>query len=318
MSNLERAPQLTLLEEGPPSGRPERQVLEAREVDLGEGTAVRRLLPKRERSTIGAWCFVDRFGPKDIAGLPGMRVPPHPHIGIQTVTWLVEGEVLHHDSLGNQQAIRPGQLNLMTAGRGIAHSEESPADHPPVLHGVQLWVALPERSGLADPAFDHLPDLPVAETDGARITVLMGQLLGARSPARAYSELVAADIDVRTATDEDLPVRADFEHGWMVLSGEAVVDGVSLRPGRLLYLGVGREKVAVRTPGPARVLLLGGVPFGEPIFMWWNFVAHSAEEIARARSDWEARTSRFGEVVGFDGPRLEAPPLPPGRLKPRG
>jgi quercetin 2,3-dioxygenase len=317
VSNLERAPQLTLLEESASPGQPVREVLAAREVDLGEGTRVRRLLPKHERSTIGAWCFLDHFGPLDIARLPGMRVPPHPHIGLQTVTWLVEGEVLHRDSLGNQQLIRPGELNLMTAGLGIAHSEESPPDHPPVLHGVQLWVALPERSSRVDPAFDHLSELPLAETAGTRITVLMGELLGARSPARAYAELLAAEIEMRGGTDEDLPVRADFEHGWIVLSGDAAIDGVTLRPGNLLYLGVGRERIPVRTRGPARLLLLGGEPFGEPIFMWWNFVAHSAEEIARARSDWEAGT-RFGDVVGFDGRPLEAPPLPPGRLKRRG
>lgn len=317
MSNLERTPQLTLPEDSPPPAlRPVLEVTSAREVDLGEGTPVRRLLPKRERATIGAWCFVDHFGPLDIAGRQGMRVPPHPHIGLQTVTWLVEGEVLHRDSLGNQQPIRPGQLNLMTAGRGIAHSEESSADHPPVLHGVQLWVALRDRWSQVDPSFDHLPELPVAETPGSRITVLVGELLGARSPARAHSELLGADIEVRGVIDERLPVRADFEHGWLVLAGEATIEAVTLRPGNLLYLGLGREEIAVRTPGPARLLLLGGEPFGEPVFMWWNLVATRPEEIAQARSDWETG-SRFGEVIGFDGPPLAAPPLPPGRLKPR-
>lgn len=317
MSNLELAPQLTISEEcAPAASRPVREVMVAREVDLGEGTPVRRLLPKHQRATIGAWCFLDHYGPLDVAGRRGMRVPPHPHIGLQTVTWLLDGEVLHRDSLGNQQLIRPGQLNLMTAGRGIAHAEESQADHPAVLHGVQLWVALPERWSGVEPSFDHLPQLPVAETPGARITVLVGELLGARSPARAYSRLLGADVEIPGATDEVLPVQADFEHGWVALAGETAVEGVILRPGSLLYLGVGRGEIAVRTQGPARLLLLGGEPFGEPIFMWWNFVAHRAEEIVQARSDWEAG-SRFGEVTGFDGPALQAPPLPPGRLRPR-
>jgi redox-sensitive bicupin YhaK (pirin superfamily) len=315
MSNLERAPQLTVLEEPPSIEQPVVEVTAAREVDLGEGTPVRRLLPKRQRSTIGAWCFVDHFGPQEVAGGRGMFVPPHPHIGLQTVTWLVEGDVLHRDSLGNEQTIHPGQLNLMTAGIGIAHAEESPPDHLPVMHGVQLWVALPERSSRIEPSFDHIPDLPIAETSGARVRVLVGEILGERSPARAFSPLLGADVELQDATA--LPLRADYEHGFVVLSGEAIIEGVTLRPGNLLYLGLGREEITVQTSEPARLLLLGGEPFGEPIFMWWNFVAHSAEEIDRARAD-RVNHPRFGEVVGFDGPRLEAPPLPPGRLKPRG
>jgi quercetin 2,3-dioxygenase len=318
VSNLERAPTVTASEECEAAAPdPVRELLEAREVDLGEGTRVRRLLPKRQRATIGAWCFVDHFGPLDIAGSPGMRVPPHPHIGLQTVTWLIEGEILHRDSLGNQQVIRPGEVNLMTAGRGIAHAEESEADHPPLLHGVQLWTALPSGSKAVDPAFDHVTDLSTVETEDLRITVLMGEMAGARSPARAYSDLVGADVEVTRATDEDLPLRASFEYGAIVLSGEASVDGVALRPGLMVYLGTGRRTLAVRSGAPARILLLGGEPFGEPLFMWWNFVGHSIEEIVEAREDWAAGR-RFGEVHGFDGPRLEAPSMIPGRLKPRG
>jgi hypothetical protein len=245
-----------------------------------------------------------------------MRVPPHPHIGLQTVTWLLEGEVLHRDSLGTTQLIRPGQLNLMTAGRGIAHSEESPGDHPPVLHGVQLWTALPARSAGVEPAFEHLPELPTAQTDGMRVTVLMGELLGARSPARTYSDLVGADLEIPAATDEDLPLRPDFEYGAVVVAGEAAVDGAGLRPGQLLYLGTGRGQMTVRTAGPARLLLLGGEPFGEPLILWWNFVARTNDEIVQARADWEAG-DRFGVVSGFPGPPLKAPPPPPGRLRPR-
>jgi len=318
VSNLERAPTVTASEDCDAAApEPIRELLEAREVDLGEGTPVRRLLPKRQRATIGAWCFVDHFGPLDIAGKRGMRVPPHPHIGLQTVTWLIDGEILHRDTLGSEQVIRPGQLNLMTAGRGIAHSEESQAEHPPALHGVQLWTALPSGSSTVDPAFDHVTGLPALETHALRITVLIGDMDGARSPARAYSDLVGADVEVTRPTDKDLPLRPDFEYGAIALSGEVSVDGVALRSGFMLYLGTGRRSLAVRTGAPARLLLLGGEPFGEPLFMWWNFVGHSVEEIAEARDDWVAGR-RFGEVRGFDGPRLEAPPMIPGRLKPRG
>lgn len=317
MSNLERSPTATVSADCRPAAeQPVHEVLTASAVDLGEGTPVRRLLPKRQRATIGAWCFVDHYGPQDITGQTGMRVPPHPHIGLQTVTWLLEGEVLHRDSLGTEQLIRPGQLNLMTAGRGIAHSEESPRDRPPFLHGVQLWTALPERSAGVEPSFEHLPELPTAQTAGIRVTVLVGELLGARSPARAYSELVGADLAIGAGTDEDLSLRPDFEYGAVVASGEAAVDGVMLQPGKLLYLGTGRDHMAVRTAGPARLLLLGGAPFGEPLILWWNFVARTNDEIARARADWKAG-DRFGVVHGFPGPPLEAPPLPPGRLRPR-
>ncbi|MGH2794919.1 MAG: pirin family protein [Actinomycetota bacterium] len=314
MSNLERAPQLTA-DPAPVAPGQTQEISVAREVDLGEGTPVRRLLPKRRRSTIGAWCFIDHFGPLDVSGRAGMQVPPHPHIGLQTVTWLLEGEVLHRDSLGSEQLIRPAQLNLMTAGRGIAHSEESPADHPPMLHGVQLWVALREGSGRIEPAFDHLPELPVVQIPGGRVSVLVGELLGASSPARTYSGLVGAEIDAVGGTEAVIDVRPDFEYGVIVVDGEASVEGSGLMPGGLLYLGTGRSTIALRTKRPAKLLLLGGEPFGEPIFMWWNFVSTKADDIVRARADWEAN-SRFGDVASSLA-RLEAPPLPPGRLLPR-
>jgi redox-sensitive bicupin YhaK (pirin superfamily) len=233
------------------------------------------------------------------------------------VTWLIDGEILHRDSLGSAQAIRPGQLNLMTAGSGIAHSEESEPDRPPVLHGVQLWTALPSGSTAVEPEFDHVSELPTLDMEGLRITVLIGEMGEARSPARAYSDLMGADVEVTRATDDDLPVRPDFEYGAIALSGEVTIDGVSLRPGLMLYLGTGRTTLAARAAAPARFLLLGGEPFGEPLFMWWNFVGHSIEEMVEARDDWVAGR-RFGEVLGFDGPRLEAPAMIPGRLKPRG
>src|ERR1700735_1548591 len=151
---------------------------------------VPRLLPLRLRRSVGAWCFVDHYGPMSVDGVAGMRVPPHPHIGLQTVTWLLSGNVLHRDSLGSEQMIRPGQLNLMTAGRGIAHAEESPAEHDPQLHGVQLWVALPEASRRTSAAFEHHAQLPQTGINGLTITVFLGSLAGAESPARTLSAIV--------------------------------------------------------------------------------------------------------------------------------
>jgi redox-sensitive bicupin YhaK (pirin superfamily) len=300
----------------PPAQSPVRELTPARDTDLGPGMRVRRLLPVRNRVAVGAWCFFDHFGPVEVAGTGGLRVPPHPHIGLQTVTWLLEGDVLHRDSLGSERHVRPDQLNLMTAGRGIAHSEETPAGAPAILHGVQLWVALPGASSEVDPSFDHYPELPVVEGAGMRTTVLLGQLLGATSPARTYSDLVGADIRIAAGASDDVAIREDFEHAVAVLDGEASIDGVALRPGSLLYLGSGRVSVSVEASEPARVLLLGGAPIAESLYLWWNFVAHSATEIEAARADWEAGR-RFLAVDGFDGPAMSAPPLPPGTLKPR-
>jgi redox-sensitive bicupin YhaK (pirin superfamily) len=320
VSNLERNPQEAVCD-----GRlavadePVRTLLPGREVVLGgsRGTMVRRTLPHRERRMVGAWCFADHFGPEDIASGPGMRVPPHPHTGLQTVSWLVEGEVLHRDSLGNQQLIRPGQLNLMTAGRGISHSEESPRDHSPILHGAQLWVALPGRDRQVEPNFEHHADLPVRTEGGVTVTVLMGEFDGAAAPARVYSPIFGADIRLGRAAATRLPLRRDFEYAALTLSGAVEVDGVSLTTGPLLYLGRGRSDLTVRADRPSQVLLLGGEPFEERIIMWWNLVGRSHEEIVRAREDWMAGR-RFGTVHGYDGDPLPAPVMPTTPLKPRG
>ncbi|MGI5237343.1 pirin family protein [Dactylosporangium sp. CA-139066] len=290
---------------------------EGRDVPLGRYTVVRRSLPNKTRRTVGAWCFLDHFGPEDVTGKPGMRVPPHPHIGLQTVSWLLSGEVRHRDSLGSDQVIYPGQLNIMTSGRGISHSENSPTSKPPLLHGLQLWVALPSIARDIDPAFQHLPDLPEISDKSARIVVAVGALEGVASPAVVHSELLGADITLDGTVE--LAVRADFEHAVVVTEGVARVDGDEIGPGSLLYLDPGRDRL--RVEGPARLFLLGGVPFEEELVMWWNFVARSHEEIVAAREDWMARpkgdgTDRFGVVPGGEEP-LPAPPLPTTRLLPR-
>ncbi len=341
-------------------------LFEGAPVALGgpRGMQVVRTLPNKHRRMVGAWCFLDAYGPHDLAGTPGMRVGPHPHIGLQTVTWLVRGEVLHRDSLGSLQEIRPGQLNLMTAGRGISHSEETPAEHSPVLEGVQLWVALPDSDRHTAPTFAHHDDLPVLTDGGLTATVLMGELAGVTSPARAYTPLLGAELTLTPGTVTEIPLRPDFEHAVLLLEGTATVAGTPVSAGPLLYLGEGRRTLRLEAPArpssgppassrspagtgswsparptseppagsasgssadsrpgsapPVRLMLLGGEPFDERLTMWWNYVARDHDEIVEARRAWEdAATSpstRFGEVHGYPGSRIPAPPMPITRL----
>ncbi|MEV6813864.1 pirin family protein [Micromonospora sp. NPDC051296] len=291
-------------------------LLPGHDVPLGRYTTVRRLLPQRTRRMVGAWCFVDHFGPDDVAQRPGMEVPPHPHTGLQTVTWLLDGEILHRDSLGSVQPIRPGQLNVMTSGHGIAHSERSPAVHPPLMHGLQLWVALPDpaRAGAAD--FAHHAELPRWRDGDLDVTLLVGELAGERSPARVYTPLLGAQLALAGAGPVGLPLRRDFEYALLALDGAAEIDGVPLAPGALLWLGAGRDAFTVRGEPGTRLMLLGGTPFDEPLVMWWNFVGRSHEEIVAAREDWMAGR-RFGVVAADPDPPLPAPALPTTRLKAR-
>ena len=291
-------------------------LLPGHDVPLGRYTTVRRLLPQRPRRMVGAWCFVDQFGPDDVAGRPGMRVPPHPHTGLQTVTWLVAGEVLHRDSLGSLATILPGEVNLMTSGRGIAHSEESPSTHPPVMHGLQLWVAMPDGARHDPPRFGHHADLPVLEVDGLTVTVVVGALGSARSPAEVHTPLLGAEVVIPAGAAARLPVAPGFEHAALVLDGSAKVAGSSLAPGSLLYLGIGRTELSIHSGQGARLFLLGGEPFDEPLVMWWNFVARTHEEIVAAREDWMTGR-RFGTVGGYAGEPLPAPQTPTTRLKAR-
>ncbi|TCP56450.1 hypothetical protein EV191_101393 [Tamaricihabitans halophyticus] len=328
MSNTEDAPGERTVCYGPLVSPAEDELLWPRQVPLGgpRGMLVRRVLPNRYRRMVGPWCFVDSYGPADIADAPGMQVPPHPHTGLQTVSWLLDGEVLHRDSLGSDQLIRPGELNLMTAGNGIAHSEESPAParrHRSVLHGIQLWVALPaaDRHGAA--GFEHHAELPTLSTADANVTVIMGELAGLASPATAYSPLVAAEVALPDGGELRQPVDAEFEHAVLKLSGRLRVDGNKLADGSMLYLAPGRTEVRIDSNGPGRALLLGGRPFTEKLVMWWNFVGRSHEEIVQARVDWEheragATDSRFGVVHGYAGAALPAPELPQVTLRPRG
>jgi redox-sensitive bicupin YhaK (pirin superfamily) len=320
MSNLDRHPS-----EMPCGGRavvaadPVRELQQGATVALGgpRAMSVTRTLPNRARRMVGAWCFVDYYGPDDITGSAGMRVPPHPHTGLQTVSWLVAGEVLHRDSVGSLQLVTPGQLNLMTAGHGISHSEESPTSRSPILHGVQLWTALPGGNRHVRPHFEHHPNLPELTDTGVSVTVMMGELGGAASPAAVYSPVVGAEARLGPGADTRLPLRPEWEYAALALAGEIDVDGERLTPGPLLYLGTGRPDLPLRADRAARLLLIGGEPFEEHIVMWWNFVGRGHEDIVEAREGWMRADPRFGTVHGYPGDRLPAPALPNVRLKPR-
>ncbi|MGW0569819.1 pirin family protein [Streptomyces tauricus] len=296
---------------------PVRELLSPRRVKLGESSEVRRLLPNLGRRMVGAWCFVDHYGPDDIAEEPGMQVPPHPHMGLQTVSWLHEGEVLHRDSTGSLQTIRPRELGLMTSGQAISHSEESPKSHARFLHGAQLWVALPDSDRHTDPRFEHHSELPVVTAPGLKATIVLGGVDGAASPGTTFTPIVGADLALAQGADVRLPLEPDFEYAVLSMSGEAHVDGVPLLPGSMLYLGCGRTELPLRAESDAALMLLGGEPFEEELVMWWNLIGRSHEDIAQARSDWMTG-ARFGEVKGYDGDRIPAPNLPPGPLKSRG
>jgi len=283
---------------------PER--LEARRAIIGDGFEIRRAIPHRHRRMVGAWCFLDHAGPVDYAPGQGLNIGPHPHIGLQTFTWMIEGEVTHRDSLGYEQLIQPGQVNLMTAGRGISHSEESPADRAGRFHSTQLWIALPDAERHREPDFHHYPELPIIDRGGFRITVLAGDCAGERSPACIYTPLVGLDLATSGSAHARLPVDPAFEHAALTLEGAPALNGERLEPGTLLYLAAGRDSLELDSPAPSRMLLIGGEPFSEEILVWWNFVARTPQEMEIATRDWiEGR--RFGKVIGARGAPLIAP-----------
>lgn len=279
----------------------------AQHAQLGPLT-IRRALPIRQRRMVGPWCFLDRYGPLTFQAGKPMDVAPHPHMGLQTVSWLLDGEVLHRDSLGFESLIVAGELNVMTSGRAIAHSEETPGHSSGVLNGVQLWVALPDAVRNTDPAFNHYQKLPVIESRDGSATVIMGSLEGVHSPALSFSPMIGAQLSIVRGGELWLDLNRRFEHALFVLDGTATLEGESLSPDILYYLAPDRAELSLSSPDGARLLLLGGTPFEERILMWWNFVARTHDEIERARSEWQTG-ARFGEVKGYAGPRIDAPAL---------
>jgi quercetin 2,3-dioxygenase len=278
---------------------------EGRTTNVG-GLDVVRVLPTKGRRTVGAWCFVDLMGPADAQEPDPMEVGPHPHIGLSTVTWLLDGEAQHTDSLGTEQMIRPGQLNLMTAGHGIAHAELAAA---PPFRGVQMWVAQPEETRHGASAFAHHAELPELELDRGRALVFMGSLEGASSPARADTPLVGADLSLRRGRTL-LPTTATFEHAVVALDGRVKVGPEVIEPGWLALVPTGVEELPIEAEhDDTRLLVLGGEPLGERVQMWWNFVARDRDEITAAWREWDERTDRFGSVPSTLE-RIEAPRPP--------
>jgi len=301
--------------------RPRVEIITSREVPLGGPRAmpVRRTLPQRQRSLIGAWCFADHYGPDDVSTTGGMDVAPHPHTGLQTVSWLFTGEIEHRDSLGMHAVVRPGEVNLMTAGHGICHSEVStPATT--ILHGVQLWVALPESARDTARNFEHhIPD--ETPLGGGRARVFLGSLAGVTSPVRTFTPLLGAELVLDAGAEVTLDVDRGFEHGLLVDTGTIRLSGTDVHRAEIGYVGTGVPALTLVNSGdaPARAVLLGGTPFGEEIVMWWNFVGRSHDDIATYREAWQNRSDRFGRVDGYVGTvdRLPAPMLPHAHIRPR-
>jgi redox-sensitive bicupin YhaK (pirin superfamily) len=339
VSNLEKHPNELLIGDDDDRAPEPRAVtiLLPREVPLGGPRAmpVLRTLPSRERSMIGAWCFVDHYGPTDVRTGTGMIVPPHPHTGLQTVSWLFDGEIEHRDSVGSHAFVRPGELNLMTAGRGISHSEVS-TQKTTILHGVQLWLALPDATREVEPFFESHEAIVTGLGD-ATLRVFFGSVAGVSATATTFTRIVAAQIDLPKRTRIDLPVDRRDEHGILVDSGSVTIDGSPVARTELAFVEAGASGLAIETGDvAARLILIGGEPFGEPIVMWWNFVARTHEEIVAYRAAWQAESlgiggpdaqgRRFPSTHGDDGTRaahaytgapLPAPELPTVRLLPR-
>ncbi|MFM1785002.1 MAG: hypothetical protein RLZZ108_26 [Actinomycetota bacterium] len=287
-------------------------IIDPRVVKLTTRTEVdiKRNLPHAHLRRIGAWVFLDHFGPT--AQVDGMVVAAHPHTGLQTVTWPFAGLVDHRDSIGSKQLIAPGQLNLMTAGSGIAHSEVSQVG-PESLHAVQLWVALPDSVRNMEPIFEHVAEPPTFTQPGLTGTVFIGSLGGVESPARVYSPLVGAELQVFGETE--LTVNPTWEHGVLIVEGGAEINGEPVTKDQLLFIPAGATQLSLE--GEFRAVLIGGEPFDEPIVMWWNFIGRTAEDIVEQRRAWNAREPRFGEVIDDIGGWIPAPELPNVTLRPR-
>lgn len=274
--------------------------------DIG-GFEVRRALPSIERRSIGPFVFFDQMGPATFTAGTGIDVRPHPHIGLSTLTWLVEGEIMHRDSLGSEQPIRPGEVNWMTAGRGIVHSERTPDDKrdaPHGLFGLQVWLALPQAHEETEPSFQHYKsnEIPRIEQDGVVIQLVAGEAWGERSPVEVFSETLYADIALPAGGRFTLPTETP-ERGLYIIQGEVSLAGETFSAGSMLALNPGREAV-VEAAQLARVALIGGAPLDGRRHLWWNFVSSSKERLEQAKADW--KDGRFPAVPG----ETEFIPLP--------
>jgi hypothetical protein len=283
-------------------------VVVPRSSDLGDGFIVQRALPSAQRRMVGPFVFFDQMGPTVMTSGRGLDVRPHPHIGLATVTYMFTGEILHRDSLGSVQPIRPGEVNWMTAGRGIVHSERTPPELRPVdapVFGIQSWVALPERYEEASPAFAHHgeDELPVIEEGGTHVRLIAGSLYGERAAVPTFSEMFYADATLAARASIEIPSTHE-ERAIYVVQGSMLLGGARYDPGRLIVLKPGRGIAVAASDTPARLMLLGGEPMDGPRHVWWNFVSSSRERIEQAKSDWQE--GRFASVPG----ETEFIPLP--------
>jgi redox-sensitive bicupin YhaK (pirin superfamily) len=288
------------------------EVREGRTATVGR-VGVLRVLPTKGRRTVGPWCFVDLMQPGDVAEPPPIEIGPHPHIGLATATWLFRGSVVHSDSLGTEQLIRPGELNLMTAGRGIAHAELG-VDVPggigvDGIMGAQMWIALPDATRSGTSGFEHHGDLPVVDVGAGEARLIVGAFSGGRSGARVDHPAVGLDVSFRGSLE--LQLTKSFEHGVVPIDQPLKVDDAIVDPGSLALVPAGSERLRFEErAGAARFLLLGGEPFGVEIKMWWNFVARTFDEITEAWRDWkDHEDDRFGPVPSRLA-RVEAPTPP--------
>lgn len=288
------------------------EVREGRTTSIGR-LGIVRVLPTKRRRTVGPWCFVDLMSPDDVERPPPLEIGPHPHIGLATVTWLFAGTALHSDSLGTEQLIRPGQLNLMTAGHGIAHAEQGVdtaevAPHSGTM-GVQMWLAQTEDARHGESAFQHFGELPVADLDAGEARVLIGHLGDANSPAQSDHPTIGLDIHIEPRVV--LTTNAGFEHGVIPIDNAVKVEDTIVDPGALAIVPPGFDQLRIETRAKsARVMLLGGQPLGTRVKMWWNFVARTTEEITEAWRDWQVgNEDRFGPVPS-PLERIEAPRPP--------
>lgn len=281
------------------------QKLNLRIAHIGNNLTIRRALPHRDRKTIGAWCFLDHFGPLDLK-TNGLRIAPHPHMGLQTFTYPLQGEILHRDSLGSHQVIKPNQVNLMTAGKGISHSEESLPDS--ILHGVQLWIALPDKVRHCEPQFNHYETIPSFCVDHIEIRVLAGEFENHISPVRIHSPLIGLALYVLEDTTIVLPLNPVFEYGILPLVGDIDIKQECIGTNTLLYLPCQQTALPIRAKKGSKILIIGGEPLKEDILIWWNFVARTKEEMIKAADLWKHH-QHFGEVKGYEGDRLEPPPI---------
>ncbi len=290
-------------------------ILQPRVVKLTNRTEVdvRRTLPHKQLRMIGAWCFVDHYGPT--TQVTGMTIGAHPHMGLQTVTWLFDGRIMHNDSLGTHQEVNPAQLNLMTAGRGIAHSEQS-LEAEATMHGVQLWIALPDETRNTTPLFEHFSQLPTATKDGITTKVFVGQYQDLKSPAKIFSDLVGAEFK-GNAGKVNLDLRPEFEYGVLNVGPEFEINGHKVGFGELVYIPVGQNTWTLTSQGEIHFLLLGGKPFGEKILMWWNFIGRNHEEIVAARELWNSNDQSIPDFDDEIRQRIPAPELPNLRLTAR-